>query len=150
MNEEEQELNRQLAIVEDVYSTRAVAHASFFVASLFGLFTILALILMERLSITSSVLLSITYWLVWSFGLFSFLNFSRYATRANRAIEKTASEATKLVSKQIENATCLQDKIVRWFEGLRSDKWLRNRDKTLFIIAYIAIGLFGYVAFLFR
>jgi hypothetical protein len=142
------ELERQLAIVEDFYSTRAVAHASFFVASVFGLFAILEL-MERRFSMTSLALLSLAYWIVWAFGLFSFLNFCRNALRANYAERMIASQAEGLINQQIRDATG-QEKLVRGFDRLRSVKWITNHDKYLFLVVYSGVGVIAFIAFLLR
>jgi hypothetical protein len=143
MGETEQELNRQLTVAENFYSSRTVAHASFFVASIFGSFTILALMKRE---FVSSVLLSIIYWLVFLFGVFSFLNFSRYAIRAQIAEGKTANEAETFIKQELEKPNTRQDKLIRQFDRTRASPEIANIDKFLFLIAYSAVALVAFVA----
>jgi hypothetical protein len=147
MGEKEQELKRQLTVAEDFYSSRTVAHASFFVASIFGSFTILAL--MER-EFVSLVLLSIIYWFVFLFGVFSFLNFSRYAIRAQIAERKIANEAETFIKQELEKSTTRQDKLIRQFDRRRASPKIANIDKYLFLIVYFAVGLIAFVAVLLR
>lgn len=140
------ELDRQLGIEEDFYSARAVAHASFFVASVFGLFTILAF--METSSMVSKALLSVTYWVVWGFGLYSFLNFSRYAVHAQQAESRTTRQVKPLI---YPNETAKgQEKIIRGFERLRRCEWVSRHDIYLFLGIYFAVGVLVFVAFLLR
>jgi hypothetical protein len=80
---------RNWTVIQDFNNKKANAHATIFIASLFGLFSILSL--MGRLfspisSINSSgnynvtvfILLSFSYWLIWAFGLYSLGNFTYY------------------------------------------------------------------------
>jgi len=93
--EEEEWAFRSLSVVQDFYSKRAVAHASFFVASVFGLFTVLRLIYEMNPYPASQFTLSVVYIGVWIFGGYSFLNFSFYATIANsaqKAIHRLAAQ----------------------------------------------------------
>lgn len=65
----------------DFYSDRATAHASFLVAAVFGLFSVLYLIKGE--SLITKVILSVIYWILWSGGYFSLFNFNHYAMKAH-------------------------------------------------------------------
>ena len=109
------EFNRQVEIVQNFYSTRAVAHASFFVASIFGMFTILALMvsIFQKLSNdwfwTAMVLLSLTYWGIFLVGFHSFLKFSQYSTYAQHAARLTSGKADDFILQSVLE----QDKILK-------------------------------------
>jgi len=72
---------QSLAAVLDFYSDKSDAHASFFLASLFGLFTVLSITQGFRGEPVRYLLL-IPYWLLFFGGLYSLLNFGLYATLA--------------------------------------------------------------------
>jgi hypothetical protein len=138
------EFDRQLSVVEDFYSTRAVAHASFFVASIFGLFAILAF--MERFTMVSKILVSFAYWAVWSGGLYSFMRFSFYSGRAQAAQRRTTKDAEKLWDVVPENPKG-QQTIPSIFEKVRSSRFVKRHDLAMFVIAYAFIGCLVFVAF---
>jgi len=133
-----------LGIDADFNSTRAVAHASFFVASVFGLFTILAS--MERFSLMGKIFLSFTYWFIWLFGLYSFLNFSRYSIHAQQAKNRIVGEIEGLMNPLGKDKG--QEKIIRWFENKRTSSWVHDHDLILFMVLYIAVGTITFIAFL--
>ncbi|MDH5451128.1 MAG: hypothetical protein OEX77_09600 [Candidatus Bathyarchaeota archaeon] len=82
--EENAELNstdyEALSALLDFHSDRAVAHASFLVACIFGLFTVLSLINGENLSI--DLIYSVVYYILLFGGLYALFNFNLYATKA--------------------------------------------------------------------
>jgi hypothetical protein len=159
---------KRLSTVQDFFSKRAVAHASFFVASIFGLFTILSL--MEKFvnrmpfygiiwqlawdwNFARFLLLSSSYWFIWLFGLYSFANFGYYATLAQRTEEKIAE------GKEIEIIDETKKKLGRrlsWFYGFKSglsqrglSGWIRSHGTILLSILYfLLIGLFPFISLL--
>ena len=70
----------RLAALLDFYSDRAVAHASFFVASVFGTFSLLFLVK----NWYSLVLVAMPYSILVLFGIYSLLNFGKYASLAEK------------------------------------------------------------------
>lgn len=145
------EFNRQVGIIEDFYSTRAVAHASFFVASVFGLFTILTLmeVLLEKLNSNGSeanftiISLSLVYWGAFGFGLYSFMNFGHYSNLAKTAIWKTAREADALIKQSDIHKRVFGKQ--RNFSSLKS--WLAEHNNILFLGAYCIGSLLVFVTF---
>ena len=75
----------QLKTIQDFFSKRAIAFASFFMASFFALFTTLKLIHDLVASLVARVILSITFWTVWIMGAYCLLCFSYYALFAHQA-----------------------------------------------------------------
>jgi len=73
--------NEPLSAFLDFYSDRATAHASFLVASVFGLFSVLYLI--EGGDLITKVILSFVYGILWFGGYFSLFNFNFYAMKAD-------------------------------------------------------------------
>jgi len=65
----------------DFHSDRAVAHASFFVASIFGLFAVLSI---AENSPENRTLWTLPYWALFLIGFYSFANFSLYAVFAHK------------------------------------------------------------------
>lgn len=96
----------QYEVIQDFHNKRANAFASLFVASMFGLFTLLSL--MERIvDLTSPlILLILCYLTVFGFGLYSLLNFSYYATVAQIAkwqikdVQKTETKLLEGITKE--------------------------------------------------
>lgn len=66
----------------DYYSDRATAHASIFIAFVFGLFAVLGIA--QNASNVERWLLLILSWVVWTSGLYCLLNFGFYAFLASR------------------------------------------------------------------
>jgi hypothetical protein len=163
--------------MQDFFNKRGNAHASFFVASMFGLFNLLALMgrFVDRslfsvgnLGVIISLLLS--YGFVWFFGLYSLLNFFFYATVAQIAERKIVGEMESELIDEVRKSWTL---IPRRFASVKEQtkntsaqtsenkseqaseqtfevkvKWLGRNKETLFVIAYVAIGLLSLVAFL--
>lgn len=77
---------QKIAIMVDFYSDRADAHATLFLAFLFGLFTVLAIAQNQN---TCKWIWGIPYWFLFLGGFYSFLNFSLYATYAQKITEET-------------------------------------------------------------
>ncbi len=151
---EEQEADRQLTVLQDFYSKRAVAHASFFIASVFGLFAVLALMerYSEKIRSDSSVtavlaLLSLVYLSVGALGVYSFMNFTNYSNRAQKAVGRTAKKADESI-RELKTPKTSQDKLLMTFENMKSCKWFKDHNMFLFLSAYIAVVAFAYVAFL--
>ena len=77
-----------LTAVLDFFSDRATAHASFFLAFLFGLFSILSIVADQQgTSIRTEWL--IPYWILFAMGLYELIRFNYYATYAQRLMEAT-------------------------------------------------------------
>jgi hypothetical protein len=66
------------------HSDRAIANASFLVASMFGLFVVLSMMASYQFEGTWWAL-ALTYWFLWGFGFYSLLNFNHYALNAEVA-----------------------------------------------------------------
>lgn len=99
-NEGVEEREKQLAIkltakaaLLDFYSDRAVAHASLFVASIFGLVTVLAIIQNIECNVLLLPLSLLLYWAFAYAGYFTFQRFSYYADISDRLRQDIDKEA---------------------------------------------------------
>lgn len=158
----EKEINRQVEIVQNFYSTRAVAHASFFVASIFGLFTVLALMDSSFLELSSNwsswaalVLLSFTYWGVFAVGWHSFMKFSQYSIYAEYAESLTAQKANELVvtrsfeRNEIVTLATILARPREWFNRKLKRYYISfsRHNKDIYDLAYVGIGISAFIAF---
>ena len=75
--------------VLEFFSSRAEAHASFFLASLFGLFTVLSI----AKNTSNWLWWSITYWFLFGLGLYTFFNFCTFAQFAHIAYQQITKMA---------------------------------------------------------
>ncbi len=71
-----------LSAILDFYSDRAIAHASFFLASFFGLFTVL------QIQQNPTLGWAILYWILFLAGLYTLNRFGYYASFAQKLMEK--------------------------------------------------------------
>lgn len=87
---------RNLNVIQDFNNKKANAHAAIFVASMFALFTVLSLaqrivvnVVNDTVNLNLCILIlsSVSYWLIWFFGLYSIGNFTYYSTVAQKAEE---------------------------------------------------------------
>lgn len=160
-----------LSSLLEFYSDRAIAHASFLVACIFGLFTILSVMnnVFGKFSLLVWILLAITYWVLWSFGLYSLLNFGFFATVA-QVSKEMITEGSDLEKDVMEKAKKMKRGIFRVFfnykeseEALKKESslhksqkvkiltpilyFLRKRKTTIFIGFYfLFIGFIPFVA----
>jgi hypothetical protein len=151
----------QFKIIQDFDNKRANAFASLFIASMFGLFGLLGV--MVRIHDSPSFfngsaiyfLLS-SYILVWIFGLYSLLNFFFYATVAQLAETQITGETRNNLIRnvidewawiprtfanfkvQIKKAVASEGKKVA---GPSKFIWFRVHKETIFVVLYILIGL---------
>jgi phosphotransferase system glucose/maltose/N-acetylglucosamine-specific IIC component len=150
------EEDRGFAVVQDFYSKKAVAHASFLVASMFGLFTILAFA--ERTlgnppSYLNFFLLAITYWSIWVFGLYSMFNFSLYATMAQHAERHAAMNEDDQVKDEVKKSS---NRILKPFVDFKmasaNEKikfGVRSHFDYVFLVFYVLIGILPFLALVF-
>jgi len=88
----------RLVAIQHFYSARTVAHAAFFLSSLFGLFTILSLMVNMKIPsvvqanglisvqfLAVAICLLFPYIIVWFYGLYSLFNFKYYSAVAEAA-----------------------------------------------------------------
>ena len=106
----------KISVMADFYSDRAVAHASFFLASFFGLFSILALAQSNQDSL--KWIWAIPYWLLFLGSLYTFTNFSLYATYAEGIIQQASMYDVKEVRDAIER-TQKTHLILKWHQVLK-------------------------------
>jgi hypothetical protein len=136
-----------LCSVVDFHSNRAVAHASFLIASIFGLFTVLPLIeILVGKSPIAFVFLSIAYWLLWVFGLYSFGNFSYFASIAEVAKEKITAYQPIIESKIRSEAKNRQWKLLGRFFDLKRAGLLGKKKIPLILLLYVLVGLLPFLA----
>jgi len=125
-----------LSALLDFHSDRAVAHASFLVACVFGLFTVLSLIKGNALAL--DIVYSVAYWVLWSGGLYSLVNFGKFAAEADRIkrfIEKRSS-VLGIMDKEIQTLEkSLIESIFYHF------KLWKHRPKLMSILYFLFIGL---------
>lgn len=111
----------QLSALLDFYSDRAVAHASFLVATVFGLFAILQLV-----SKGFSDFVFIMYWSVFMAGLYCLLNFGYYAglaeTTKNKLLAPTISKKDG-----IKESVIIQITLQRWRNTLIRRVFIRSK-----------------------
>ncbi len=105
-----------LALV-DFYSDRAVAHASFFLALLIGLFSVLALAQSNQDNLRW--IWAIPYWLLFLGSLYTFANFSLYASYAEKIVQNTCIYEVKEVKDAME--TMQKRLILKWHQVLKSN-----------------------------
>lgn len=78
-----------LSAMVEFNSSRAEAHASFFIGSLFGIFTILAMVYSkENISVIERQVWSFINFILILVGLYFFYNFSHYAIAADKFRQK--------------------------------------------------------------
>lgn len=153
---------RGFTVLQDFYSKRAVAHASFFVASIFGLFTVLSFI--ERvlpsvvtvnqifllpLKSVGYLLLYIIYWLIWLFGLYSLYNFGLYSTKSQHAEVKLAEKQDALIRGEIKNDTKFPKNYLAFKDQDQEHKslsWLKRNNLAIFVLFYLLFGLLPFIA----
>jgi hypothetical protein len=158
---------KSLSVMQDFYSKRAAAHASFFVASVFGLFTVLRLIDNMYYSFWSKTVLALVYVSLWIMGIYSFLNFSFYASIAHNAERSLQILAIKLIDperkkdmerqlltdqvKDLKKAKLFRKWIIyRFFDfkvfgGKPKRKWLRRNIDLILFGAYLSGGLLALI-----
>lgn len=145
-------------VIQDFDNKRANAHASLFVASMFGLFTLLALMarILDRTSpnyVAIFVLFVISYGLIFLFGLYSLLNFFFYATVSQAAEEKIIEGKERQLVNSIPWAG-----VEKVFVGMKMaseepekdtnrKRFLRTKG-TFFVVLYVLIGLLPLIAFM--
>lgn len=150
-------MGNEYEVIQDFDNKRANAHASLFVASMFGLFTLLAL--MARILNRSMPyfvivlgLLFVSYVFVFVFGLYSLLNFFIYATVSEAAEEKIVEGKERELVEAIDWRG-----VEKIFVGLkvaskepekdtRRKGFLRNKG-TIFAFIYALIGWLPFIAF---
>jgi len=137
--------NEPLSAFLDFYSDRATAHASFLVASVFGLFSVLYLIEGEKL-ITRAIL-SAVYWILWFGGYFSLFNFNFYAMKAHEIQRMIAQKQLldhSINTYELEEYFEQQRKKVGLYSSIRSRllKFKSSKLKLPLInILYVCVGV---------
>ncbi len=138
-------------VIQDFYSKRAIAHASFLVASIFGLFTILSILrgMMNEPWNLARTFLVVSYWGVWAFGAYSFLNFGYYASLSHDALLKIARDQNDSL---IKDSTAKHQIPVKWFFELKAGRehagWVRRHNVMIVSFLYIVLGIFLFFAVL--
>lgn len=141
------------------HSDRAIANASFLIASVFGLFVILALMPSSPADLLSikGLSLAVTYGFLWGFGLYSLLNFGYYADNAQVAVDKIKLRNGINLEKTILDEAYKRTSS-KWFhrfkrggkEDLKKNRiiaFLRSVKSLLLFPSYIVvIGLLPFVA----
>jgi len=126
----------RLVAIQDFYSARTVAHATFFLSSLFGLFTILSLMVNMKIPsmiqangfisvqfLAMAICLLFPYIIVWFFGLYSLFNYKYYAAVAEAAqvkiVGRVAGDLIKetLIKKEKEKIKT-RNRVLCYFHGL--------------------------------
>ena len=73
----------------EFYSSRAEAHANFFLIAFFGLFAILAIVYSKsEVEVSEKKVWSVIFWTLFFMGLYFLLNFRYYASFADQIIQR--------------------------------------------------------------
>jgi hypothetical protein len=126
---------------------------------MFALFTVLSLatriVAQASFSISNCTVLflsSVSYILIWFFGLYSIGNFTYYSTVAQRAEEEIVLGMDKRLAEEYKNEWSIVFRVFANFklnEGQgRIRTAIRNNNEYASIIGYIVIGLLPLLAFL--
>ena len=134
MSDNEKDIGKITAMV-DFYSDRAVAHASFFLASLFGLFSVLSLAQNQH---TLKCVWAIPYWLLFLGSLYTFVNFSFYATYAQKITEEADMYEVEKVKKALKRAR--RNLILNWFQILKNSRIKFGWGLRAVCILYLVIA----------
>lgn len=144
---EDDSLNVLLGLL-DFHSDRATTHASFVVASIFGIYVVLFSFNDYFASdIYGKIVFVLTYLFLVGISLYSFLNFSQYASLADaaRMTMKTFYLKNEKVIKDFENQR--EDKrkksiLFRKFMDLRrSNSWKKWKTKIFFFVWFFSVIL---------
>ena len=159
-----------LATIQDFYSKRTVAHASFFLSSLFGLFSLLSLMTIVKVQGSTFlrtegilILLLVPYGIVWFFGLYSLFNFRYYAAIAEASqVKMVGNEAGTLIGEALIKKEAEEMKkhkrVLRFFHRLMKSLYeskaglpeveknnriyqLNRHKMKIFLLFYIILGL---------
>ncbi len=128
----------KLVAIQHFYSARTVAHATFFLSSIFGLFTILSLIVNMKIPsivqanglisvqfLAVAICLLFPYIIVWFFGLYSLFNYKYYAAVAEAAQAKIVGPvAGQLIRKN------LIDKEEKKIQNLQEKEKIKTRNRV--------------------
>jgi hypothetical protein len=151
------EKNRSYSVIQDFDNKRANAHATLFVASMFGSFTLLSLV--DRLvdikvfSLSNCAifgLLLFSYVLVGLFGAYSLLNFFLYATTSQIAERKIIEEKE---GRMLTEAKKGWRGISKWFADFKERKeegLLKGRKEDILVFLYVLIVSLPMLAFFVR
>jgi len=129
--------DNSLAAILDFYSDRAVAHASFFLASFFGLFTVLSIGEKEIFE------WAFPYWILFSVGLYTLIRFAYYATFAHLIM-------VRMRESDYRSGVVIQEAEGRISPCLRKTQRLRerlSRRSSMWIIGgvlYFALSLISF------
>lgn len=136
-----------LSALLDFYSDRATAHASLFVACVFGLFTILAIL--EK----NIIILSLAYWFLFGSGLYELLNFGQYAKDADvikRYIEIPKEKLVNDIKKQVDKESFGASKsIKREYQSLKEFVYRRIGLLGMILLYSVFVGLLPFLAVFF-
>lgn len=125
-------------VIQDFDNKRANAHATLFVASMFGSFTLLSLtdrlVDVKVFSLNNCAifgLLLFSYVLVVLFGAYSLLNFFLYATTSRIAEKKVIGEGGEEEGKIAEEVKQGRKGIEKWFVDFkqRKESFLKGRKE---------------------
>lgn len=139
---EPEDLNRKISALSaalDFHSDRATAHASFFVASIFGLFTTLSLYPYAS-KVWLMGLLAVSFWFIWGFGAYSLYNFGRFAAIAQGILSKIREMGS---TTEIES-----EEVKRWDKRHVKFMWFKSIPRKLHVFLILYFLLVGVVPFL--
>lgn len=139
MSDEDESLSVLLGLL-DFDSDRATAHASFAVASIFGIYALLSAFNYFD-SYYGKTVFGLTYFLLAGFSLYSFLNFSKYASSAHKTQDIMKNHYLKSALGQQILAELEEEKEKKWITSFR--KWLldsqtwRNLKTKVFFFTWL-------------
>lgn len=127
------------------YSSRAEAHASFYIGSLFGLFTILAIVYSnDGLRIGEKILWSLVFWSLFGMGLYVFMNFCYYATLADIVRDKIVLIIDYHSELEIMKASVSERLGLKLFCDLKFSNFFHSKRFFIFSLGYFSIVLLSY------
>ena len=130
----------------DFYSDRAVAHASFLVACIFGLVSLLSLL--KGANLTLKIGYSIPYLILLGGGYYSLLNFGHFANEAEN-IKRTIEDNKKLLLNEIKEGTPKRiGKIGKIYSVIRFPYSFIKKSENkliLMVISYLIVGILAWL-----
>jgi hypothetical protein len=143
MSDEDEIVSVLLGLL-DFDSDRATAHASFAVASIFGIYALLSAFEYFD-SYYGKIVFGFTYILLAFLSLYSFLNFSKYASSAhwtravmkNNYLEGLKSVHAQKIKDELERKEEKKDIIVKFRDWLLDSETWRNWKMKVFFFAWL-------------
>jgi hypothetical protein len=144
MTENDQSIEVLIGLL-DFHSDRATAHASFVIASIFGIFTLLFSFKLFNGLIWGKVVYVLAFILLNAISVYSYLNFGYYAAVADNVRETLNSFIDENIKSDYEKLMCFRKKkypIFDQFANLNSKEWWKRLKHSLFFaVWYFSIAV---------